>query len=117
MLDELKQCPNGHYYRGNKCPICQTSSNSNGDEMPSYYKPDNYLVWSILSMVLCCLPFGIVATSYASKVDRLWHDGEHKKAATMASRARLWFWLSVVIGFVVQTIYIMDHFRLFGKIF
>ena len=38
-------------------------------------KPDNYLVWAILSTVFCCLPLGIVAIVKASKVDALWAQG------------------------------------------
>ena len=32
-------------------------------------KPDNWLVWAILSTILCCLPLGIVSIIYATKVD------------------------------------------------
>lgn len=28
MADEFKQCPNGHYYQGAKCPYCKTTTNS-----------------------------------------------------------------------------------------
>ena len=39
-------------------------------------KPDNNLVWAILSTILCCLPLGIVAIVYASKVDGLYNQGD-----------------------------------------
>ncbi|MCD8166876.1 MAG: CD225/dispanin family protein, partial [Bacteroides sp.] len=32
-------------------------------------KPDNYLVWAILSTVLCCLPAGVVSIVYSVKVN------------------------------------------------
>jgi uncharacterized membrane protein YvbJ len=32
-------------------------------------KPDNYLVWSILATLFCCLIPGIVAIVYAAQVD------------------------------------------------
>ncbi len=53
-------------------------------------KPDNFLIWSILSTVLCCLPTGIVAIVYANKVDSLWHAGNHLEAEEAAKNARLW---------------------------
>lgn len=27
MANEFKQCPNGHYYQGNNCPYCKTTTN------------------------------------------------------------------------------------------
>ena len=43
-------------------------------------KPDNFLPWAIVSTVLCCLPFGIVAIVYASKVDTLWYAQKQAEA-------------------------------------
>ena len=39
-------------------------------------KPDNNLVWAILSTVLCCMPLGIVAIIKATSVDTLWTAGK-----------------------------------------
>ena len=36
---------------------------------PMEPKPDNYLVWSILATLFCCLIPGIVAIVYAAQVD------------------------------------------------
>lgn len=34
MQSEFKQCPNGHYYQGDRCPYCRTTKNAsiNSDE-------------------------------------------------------------------------------------
>ncbi|MBQ2969311.1 MAG: CD225/dispanin family protein [Bacteroidaceae bacterium] len=61
-------------------------------------KPDNFLIWSILSTVLCCLPTGIVAIVYANKVDSLWHAGNHLEAEEAAKNARLWTFISLGLG-------------------
>ena len=53
-------------------------------------KPDNYLVWAILSTVLCCLPLGIVAIIKASKVDSLWAQGLQDEAIQTAKDAKKW---------------------------
>ena len=48
-------------------------------------KPDNYLVWAILSTVLCCMPFGIVAILKASQVDTFWAQGNQAEAIEAAN--------------------------------
>ena len=57
---------------------------------PVMQKPDNGLVWAILSTVLCCLPFGIVAIIKATQVDTFWASGNFDAAYQAASDARKW---------------------------
>ena len=70
-------------------------------------KPDNWLIWAILSTVLCCLPLGIVSIIYATKVDNLWNSGQQEEAIKASNMARLFFFLAlgggvlaVIIGFI-----------------
>ena len=70
-------------------------------------KPDNWLIWAILSTVLCCLPLGIVSIIYATKVDNLWNSGQQEEAIKASNMARLFFVLAlgggvlaVIIGFI-----------------
>lgn len=61
-------------------------------------KPDNYLIWSILTTVLCCLPLGVVAIVYSAKVDNLWNSGDRAGAYDAAKNAKLFCLISVGIG-------------------
>lgn len=54
------------------------------EEITNRRKPDNCLVWAILTTVLCCLPFGIVSIVYASKVDSEWALGHYDEAEDAA---------------------------------
>ena len=67
-------------------------------------KPDNYLVFAILSTILCCLPLGIVSIVYAVKVDRLWDEQQYDEAIHAAKLAKTWFWWSFGIGLGVMLI-------------
>ena len=60
--------------------------------------PPNHLVWSILVTILCCLPFGIVAIVYSSKVEPRYLAGDIVGAQQAASNAKLWCWISFGIG-------------------
>ena len=69
--------------------------------------PDNYLVWSILCTVLCCLPLGIVAIINSSKVNGLWAAGQFaaaQKASTDAKKFAMW---GAIIGAIVGVIYLI----------
>lgn len=68
-------------------------------------QPDNYLVWSILVTLFCCLPFGIVAIVKSSQVNGLWAQGRYAEAQASADAAKKWVIWSVVAGVVVAIIY------------
>jgi len=90
----------------------QTKQNVQNSSQPNYneskpVKPDNFLVWGILTTILCCLPFGIVSIVYASKVDGLYHNGQFDDAKNAASNAKTWAIVSASIGFVFAIIYVL----------
>ncbi|GGA87431.1 hypothetical protein GCM10011521_27310 [Arenimonas soli] len=63
----------------------------------------NHLVWAILATLFCCLPGGIVAIVYASRVDSLVAAGLYDAAREASDKARFWSLLSLftpVIGIV-----------------
>ena len=90
-------------------------------------KPNNFLVWAILTTVFCLLQlgfvlfvdafvnapkvdglfvffmilgivFGIVSIVNASKVDGLWRANDQIGATDAASKAKTWFWWSLGVG-------------------
>ncbi|MDY4409703.1 MAG: CD225/dispanin family protein [Prevotella sp.] len=75
-------------------------------------RPDNYLVWAILSTVLCCLPFGIVSIVYAAKVNGLYAAKQYDEAETASKNAKKWAIIAAVSGVVIDIIYII--FALLG---
>lgn len=68
-------------------------------------QPDNYLVWSILVTVLCCLPFGIVSIINAAKVNGLWGSGQYAEAQAASENAKKWAIWGAVAGVIVGVIY------------
>lgn len=69
-------------------------------------KPDNYLIWSILTTVLCCLPFGIAAIVYSTKVDSQWNLGNVEGAKEAAKQAKTFAWISFGAGIAFYMIYV-----------
>lgn len=63
-------------------------------------KPDNHLVWAILTTILCCLPTGIVAIVKACKVNTLWYQGLHDEAIKASEDAKKWSIYGVILYFI-----------------
>lgn len=74
-------------------------------QQPAGQQPNNYLVWSILVTLFCCLPFGIVAIVKSSQVSGLWAQGRYAEAQASADAAKKWVIWSAVAGVVVAIIY------------
>lgn len=70
--------------------------------------PDNFLVFSILSTVLCCLPLGIVAIVYSSQVDGKYNSGDYAGAEKAAKNARLWTFISAGITLFAGIAYVIS---------
>ena len=54
-----------------------------------------YLIFAILVTVMCCLPFGIPAIIYATKIDKLQAMGDFMGAKAAAKSSKMW---SIIAG-------------------
>lgn len=70
-------------------------------------KPENYLVWAILSTLLCCLPFGIVAIVKSTQVDTYWAQGNYDEAVEAASAAKKWTIAGAISAVVIGVVYLL----------
>ena len=69
--------------------------------------PPNYLVWSILTTIFCCLPLGVVSIVFAAQVNAKWAAGDVAGARDSSAKARLWAIWSAVAGVVVAVLYVV----------
>ena len=70
-------------------------------------KPDNHLVWAILSAIFCCLPLGIVSIVYSSKVDGQYNAGDFIGAQDSANKAKKFAMWAAISGVIVAVLYIL----------
>ena len=61
-------------------------------------KPDNFMVWAILSTLFCSLLTGIIAIVHANEVDSQWYKNNHEEAVKEMMLARKWTFISLGIG-------------------
>lgn len=70
-------------------------------------KPDNHMVWAILTTLFCCVPFGIAAIVHAAKVDGLYNSGDFAGAKSESDKAGKWVKYSLVLGGIYLVIVII----------
>ena len=71
-------------------------------------RPNDLLVWSILSTIFCCIVTGIVAIVYSSKVNTLWAAGDRAGAQDAARKAKTWNLVGLglgLVGFILGLLY------------
>ena len=88
--------------------IASNAIHSSGSQDSAYTEPmpNTYLVWSVLATVMCCLIPGIVAIIYSSKVTSRYYAKDYEGAKRASELAQYWIIGSIVVGIVVQTLYI-----------
>jgi hypothetical protein len=52
------------------------------------HPPSIPLAWAVLNIILCCLPFGIVAAVLGSYADSAWHRGDVHAANAYSHQVR-----------------------------
>ena len=79
---------------------------------PQYEQPcpPTYLAWAIVVTLLCCIPFGVVAIIYASKVQSQWQQGDYIGAQRSSQQAKTWTIVAAASSLVIYALY-------FGLIF
>jgi hypothetical protein len=70
-------------------------------------KPDNNMVWGILTTIFCCLPLGIVSIVFAAKVDTLYKEGKYAEAQDAAAQAKKYAMWAAIIGGAMAVILVL----------
>jgi hypothetical protein len=80
---------------------------SSGGNTPDIHNIPSYMVWAVLSTLLCCLPLGIVSIIKASNVNKFKSMGDFNAAMRASNEARNWVIWSAVLGFIGSVIYVI----------
>lgn len=68
--------------------------------------PPTYMVWSVLSLVLCCFIPAIVAIIYSAQVSSKYYAKDYEGARRCSERAQIWIIVSIVLGIVGMALYL-----------
>lgn len=107
---QYQEAPN--YNAGYQGGYSYGNSNPNGTYQtpPSYRQEPEinwvpYLVLSIISTVCCCIPAGIAAIVFSSKINSEMSAGNIEEARKAAKTAKIWIIVSVVAGALAIILY------------
>ena len=68
--------------------------------------PPSYLLWAILSCIVCCVPTGIVAIIYSSSVSTKYFSRDYEGARRASRLAQIWIIVSIVAGIIFGALYV-----------
>ncbi len=77
---------------------CATQGAYAAVQLPDEPCPPAYLAVSIIAMLLCCTPLGIVSVIYSSKVKSAYYRGDLAKAKRCSESAQWWIIATIVLG-------------------
>mgnify|MGYP001267594751 CR=1 FL=1 len=66
----------------------------------------SHLAFAVVVTVLCCVPAGIPAIVYASRVTPLAIAGEVEAAQNASAKAGMWCWIALVAGLAGGLLYL-----------
>jgi hypothetical protein len=75
-------------------------------------RPKNYLIESILVMLCCCQPLGIVGIVFASQVNSKFASGDYIGAQQASKDAKKW----ITWGFIAGLIIMVGVLLLYGTV-
>ena len=75
--------------------------------LPQGPPPDNYLVWAILTTILCCLPLGIVSIIKSTQVNEKWRAGDYDGATRASADAKKFAMWSAIAAGIVWVLYLI----------
>ena len=64
--------------------------------------PPAPLAWGVVSLILCCMPLGVLAIIFAAQVKPAWRRGDVAKARRASERAQWCVILSMSVGLIAQ---------------
>lgn len=71
---------------------------------------DSYALPALLTTIFCCMPFGIVALIYASKVNEAKEDDDLERALTASRAARKWCRIGIIVSGVINAVFLILQF-------
>jgi len=69
-------------------------------------RPANYLVWAIVTTVLCFMPLGIASIVFATRVNRRWASGDVAGALAASTSAKDFAVWSANVAIIALMLYL-----------
>ena len=116
------RCGKENLGNANYCEVCGEKLDDNVTQVQNnsslQAKPQikDYMVFSILTTIFCCIPFGIIAIVYSSKVSKLIAAGDFEGASNASRNSKIWNIAALVSGIVLGIICILLYAGIFTSV-
>lgn len=107
-----QKCGSKNDDNGWKCVTCGADLHGRPEQK---VKPKNYMVLSVL-LILSCIPTAIVSFIYGLKVNKSFLNGNYDEMETYSQKAKMWMWISVILGIIITLITIPYILQLFNQV-
>ena len=87
-------------------PIATRPISTFQQPMP-YINSGGYRAFAIVSTIMCCWPFGIVAIVYAAQINSKIAAGDYFGALDSAKKSKMWSWIAVGSIGIILVIYFL----------
>lgn len=82
------------------------AASPHGDAPSGMGEPSTYLWQAIVVTVLCCIPFGIPAIVFSTKVKPAYLAGDYAGALEASKKAKMWCIVALVVGLITNLIFV-----------
>lgn len=109
VADNCSFCTNCGAPLANSQPQYQFNfGNPQQTQQPVGPKPNNYLVWSILTTIFCCLPLGVWCIACSNKVNKAWEKGDYVGAQDASNKTKKWIVITAILGLIANVAYVFS---------
>ena len=95
----------GNQFGGNQFGNANAAGSYGPYGMHSVPRPDNNMIWAVLSTIFCCLPTGIYAIILSAKVNDLYNQGDYAGAQQAADDAKKWALYGLIISIAINILF------------
>lgn len=95
-----------------KCVTCGADLH---EALQAGIKPKNYMVFSVL-LFLSCIPTAVISFIYGLKVNKSFLNGDYEKMEAYQQKARMWVWISFILGIIISIIFFSYFVRTYGSL-
>jgi len=110
-----KNCGTENDDNAYRCTKCGTDLQSESTQTTTQPYVPNYLAFAIITTLLCCLPLGIVAIIYSSKVNEKVATGDIDGAMEASKKAKAWCWWSIIVGIIFLVLWVLFQGIIFAS--
>ena len=109
---KCKKCGKENEDNNWKCIVCEDLLHE--EVQKKVIRPSNFIMLSVI-IILSGIPTGIISLVYGILVNSSFNKDEYDKAKKYSKKARLWVWVSILLGLILFVIVFKYFIHLYNQ--